>query len=149
GNIHKDGRGVPRDDSAAVEWFRKAADRGDAWGEFNLGTMYRDGRGLQKDPALAQVWFQKAAQQGNRAAAAELSGGAAPATKGGPVTPSTQPLHLEEVVDGLQKGLPPKGMAKLVKQFGVDFTVNGDAEKSLRAAGADGDLLYAIATNKR
>jgi TPR repeat protein len=147
GLLYKEGRGVAQDDVQAVQWFRRAAERGDAWGAFNLGTMYKEGRGVPKDLAQAQLWFQRSAQKGNRAAAGELKeqNPSSPA----PSQAAAKPLQLDEVVESLQKGLPPKGMAKLVRQFGVDFSVDPNVEKSLRAAGADGDLLYVIATNKK
>jgi len=40
-------------------------------------------------------------------------------------------------------------VASLVQERGVDFELNPDLEKRLRGLGATGDLLLAIATNKR
>jgi eukaryotic-like serine/threonine-protein kinase len=56
--------GLPRDDTKAVEWYRKAADQGFAKGETNLGDMYFFGRGgLPKSYLDALSWYLKAAQQ--------------------------------------------------------------------------------------
>jgi eukaryotic-like serine/threonine-protein kinase len=56
--------GLPRDDTKAVEWYRKAADQGFAKGETNLGDMYVFGRGgLSKSYLDALSWYLKAAQQ--------------------------------------------------------------------------------------
>jgi TPR repeat protein len=43
------GVGLPRNDAAAVDWFRRAADQGNPFGTYNLGVMYRDGRGVVTD----------------------------------------------------------------------------------------------------
>ena len=40
-------------------------------------------------------------------------------------------------------------MTELVKQFGVDFVLTDEAEKRLRSAGADSDLLLTIAKAKK
>lgn len=60
-----------------------------------------------------------------------------------------KPLALAEIEEGLTNGLPPKGITKLVNQYGVDFTLTKPIEQRLREKGADSDLLVAIATNKK
>ena len=62
GLAYRSGRGVKRDDSAAVSWFRQAADKGDA--QFMLGLASLRGSGTAQDPAAARTWFEKAAAQG-------------------------------------------------------------------------------------
>ena len=58
--------GLPQSDALAVEWYRKAADQGDAAAQNNLALMYRDGRGgLPQSDALAVEWYRKAADQGD------------------------------------------------------------------------------------
>jgi len=59
------------------------------------------------------------------------------------------PLALSEVLEALQKGVPSPRVASLVSQFGVSFALNDDAEKQLRSAGADTDLLLTIAKAKK
>jgi len=49
----------------AVYWYKKAALRGDAAAEANLGVHYMTGRGVEKNPEAAAQWFLKAAEQGN------------------------------------------------------------------------------------
>ncbi len=56
--------GVSQDYSQALNWFRKAADQGDAGGQNGLGIIYLSGAGVPKDYALALVWYRKAADQG-------------------------------------------------------------------------------------
>lgn len=47
-------------DTEALGLYRKAAEQGEAAGEFGLGRMYRDGSGVPRDPVLALEWFRKA-----------------------------------------------------------------------------------------
>ncbi len=49
---------------AAVEWTRKAADQGFAAAQCTLGSMYEKGLGVAKSPSLALEWWCKAATQG-------------------------------------------------------------------------------------
>jgi TPR repeat protein len=53
-----------KDYKLAVEWFRKAAERGDAKAQYNLGTAYDKGQGVAQDYAQAAQWYRKAADQG-------------------------------------------------------------------------------------
>ncbi|MBQ7249238.1 MAG: sel1 repeat family protein, partial [Deltaproteobacteria bacterium] len=56
---------VPKDESQAVEWYRKAAEQGMAVAQYNLGLMYDHGRGVPKDEGQAMEWYRKAAEQGH------------------------------------------------------------------------------------
>lgn len=47
------GRGVPKDDAKAAEWYAKSAEQGDHLAQYNLALMYNAGRGVSKDPAKA------------------------------------------------------------------------------------------------
>ena len=58
-------KGVPKNASQAVTWYRKAAEQGDADAQFNLGVMYAKGVGVPKDASQAVTWFRKAAEQGH------------------------------------------------------------------------------------
>jgi TPR repeat protein len=62
------GRGVPQDYAETVMWFRLAADKGNASGQFLLGTMYDNGRGVRQDLAEAVKWYHLAAEQGHERA---------------------------------------------------------------------------------
>jgi hypothetical protein len=65
------------------------------------------------------------------------------------VTRKPLPLTLREVQKALHDGISPARVSALVAKFGVDFSLNADTEKSLRAAGADNALLGVIANAKK
>jgi TPR repeat protein len=67
GIAFEEGRsGLPKDDTQAVAWYRKAAEAGDARGMANLGRMYADSKGgLPRDDAQALAWYRKAADAGD------------------------------------------------------------------------------------
>lgn len=51
------------EDEEAVVWYRKAAEQGDAAGEFGLGLMYGKGEGVKQDESQAFRHFLKAAEK--------------------------------------------------------------------------------------
>ena len=53
-----------KDKEEAVELFRKAAEQGNAFAQWNLGVMYYQGQGVEQDFKEAFKWYQKAADQG-------------------------------------------------------------------------------------
>lgn len=65
GVIYLYGRGVPKDENKAFEWFNKAAASGYSVAEYAVGRMYYYGQGIAQSGKLAQEWFQKAAEKGN------------------------------------------------------------------------------------
>ena len=62
--FYRTGRGVPRDDQAAIRWYRAAAEKGLAEAQFELGKIYDTGTGGPRDPFEAVRWYRLAAQQG-------------------------------------------------------------------------------------
>ena len=56
---------MTKDLTEAVKWFRKAADQGNAEGQYNLGVRYLQGEGVAKDATEGVKWFRMAAEQGN------------------------------------------------------------------------------------
>ena len=57
----------------AIKWYRKAADQGNASGQFILGLMYANGEGVpEKNIEKAIKWYRLAADQGNKAAEENL-----------------------------------------------------------------------------
>ena len=57
--------GKDKDYAEAVKWYRKAAEQGNASGQFNLGWMYRKGFGVAQNNTEAVKWYRKAAEQGD------------------------------------------------------------------------------------
>jgi uncharacterized protein len=52
---YANGQGVIKNESAAIEWYQKAAEKGHVVAQYNLSTIY----------ATAAEWYTKAAEQGN------------------------------------------------------------------------------------
>ena len=65
GVIYLTGDGVPRDDSEAAKWLRKAADQDNPVAERYLAEMYFKGRGVTADNEQAARLLQMAADQGD------------------------------------------------------------------------------------
>jgi tetratricopeptide (TPR) repeat protein len=62
---YANGRGVPRNPTEAVKWYRLSAEQGNAAAQNSLGVCYWTGRGVTQDYAEAMRWCRKAADQGN------------------------------------------------------------------------------------
>ena len=58
--MNNNGQGVAQDYSAAMKWYRMAADQGHAEAECNLGAMYKNGLGVAQDSSAAMKWLHKA-----------------------------------------------------------------------------------------
>jgi hypothetical protein len=52
------GRGVQKDEPAALLAYERAAAHGSAVAQNNIGQMILDGRGVQEDPMFAAKWFR-------------------------------------------------------------------------------------------
>jgi hypothetical protein len=48
-----------------VEWYRQAAEKGNAESQSILGALYESGQGVEMDLDVAFAWYWKAAEQGN------------------------------------------------------------------------------------
>ncbi|WP_288197146.1 peptidoglycan-binding protein [uncultured Pleomorphomonas sp.] len=68
-----DGRGVPQDFAAAVDWYRRAAEAGLAPAQYRLGSLYEKGTGTPRDAKTAAQWYAKAAALGNAKAMHNLA----------------------------------------------------------------------------
>ena len=64
GILAAEGDTGPRDDAAAVGWFRKSADQGNLDAEDSLGYAYDFGLGVPKDKEQARLWYGRAAIKG-------------------------------------------------------------------------------------
>jgi TPR repeat protein len=61
-----------KDDAAAANWYRKAAEQGYDKAQNNLGLLYEEGRGVEQDFAAAAASYRRAAEQGLATAQANL-----------------------------------------------------------------------------
>ena len=68
GLLSEIGRGVPKNDVEAAQWYQKAAAQGVAEAQAALGFMYSAGQGVAKDTGKAMAWYRRAAKQGYPAA---------------------------------------------------------------------------------
>ena len=65
GDCYYDGKGVAKDYSQVVYWYRKAAEQGYALAQADLGYCYQKGYGVDMDYDKAVYWYRKGADQGN------------------------------------------------------------------------------------
>lgn len=72
GKCYYDDKGVAQDYAKAVEWYRKAAEQGNAAAQNNLGDCHYFGNGVAQDYAQAAEWYRKAADQGSLVAQENL-----------------------------------------------------------------------------
>lgn len=56
--------GKEQDYAKATRWYRKAADNGHMYAQYNLGWCYEKGLGVAALPVEAAKWYRKAAEQG-------------------------------------------------------------------------------------
>jgi TPR repeat protein len=56
----------------ALERFQQAAQLGDAYAMYRIGTMFQAGEGVKANPALAKRWFEESAVRGNSQAMTSL-----------------------------------------------------------------------------
>lgn len=72
GEMYEQGKDVPRSDSLALRWYKKAAEKGFPEAQYKVATMYRNGKGTPRSSFQAARWFQAAAEQGNPKAQVKL-----------------------------------------------------------------------------
>lgn len=65
GRCLENGWGGAIDLTCAAAWYRRAADAGYDWGEYNYANLLFDGRGVDQDQAEACAWYAKAAAKGH------------------------------------------------------------------------------------
>lgn len=65
GYLYRYGKGVEEDLQKARDYFKKAADEGNAFGQYNLGYFYEKGEAVKKDEIEALFWYRSSAQQGD------------------------------------------------------------------------------------
>lgn len=58
-------KGLEQNYDSAAKYYRKAAELGYHWGEFNIGRCYYEGNGVEQNYKEAVKWFKLAAEQKN------------------------------------------------------------------------------------
>ena len=71
------GMAAAKDETDAVKWYRKEAERGNGRAQLILGEHYYHGNGVSQDYAEAVKWFRKATEHGNAASQDMYARGAA------------------------------------------------------------------------
>lgn len=64
GIMFENGEGTKRDFAQASEWYRKAADKGNAAAQYRLGRLYERGEGVEQNIEEAMKLYRKSANQG-------------------------------------------------------------------------------------
>lgn len=72
GVMYEQGKDVPRNDTLAFRWYKKAAEKGLSESQYKIALMYRFGKGTTKSSYQAARWFQAAAEQGHPKAQVKL-----------------------------------------------------------------------------
>ncbi|GEM_PF-1845022 len=72
GEMYEQGKDIPRSDSLALRWYKKAAEKGLTEAQYKVALMYRNGKGTPRSSFQAARWFQAAAEQGNPKAQVKL-----------------------------------------------------------------------------
>jgi hypothetical protein len=105
GMAYESGAGVDKDPVQALAWYRRAADAGDAWGQYHVGAYHERGwGGLTADITEARRWYELAAaheHEGARVSLAQLAYLKPPAPA---ETIATQALELAPVADAYNGG---------------------------------------------
>jgi len=57
----------------AAQYFRRAAEQGDADGQYGLGILYASGEGVARDAGAAREWLERAGNQNHGLAVVALS----------------------------------------------------------------------------
>jgi uncharacterized protein len=66
GRCYDTGKGVPQDYAEAANWYRKAADQGDAQAQFCLGVKYHIGQGVAQEPRRSGALVSQGRRPGYR-----------------------------------------------------------------------------------
>lgn len=65
GTAYAEALGKNKNDRAAAEWYRLAANNGHVLAAHNMGNIHFSGTGVSQDDAMAVVWWTQAAQAGD------------------------------------------------------------------------------------
>lgn len=57
GQCLEEGKGIPRNETEAVKWYQKSAEKNNVEGKEALGRCYACGIGVAKDLHQARIWY--------------------------------------------------------------------------------------------
>ena len=137
GDRYRRGQGMPRDLAEAARWYRKAAEQGDASGQWELGQLLEAGDGVGKDMGAALGWYRKAAEQGHARAQNRLGN----AYEAGAIGPANPTLAVDWYRKAAEQGLASaqNNLGRMYLSGRGVFKDNELALKWLRRAADQGD----------
>jgi hypothetical protein len=62
GVLYQQGKAVERDYTQAMDYYKRAAERGNVPAMYNIGVLYEGGLGVMRSREQAIVWYKKAAE---------------------------------------------------------------------------------------
>jgi len=127
GALYAEGRGVPRDDATAAQWFEKAASNNDTAAMLCLANLCAEGRGIKRDNQKIFTLCSKAAELGNPLAMLALAsiydiGVVSPKDAGKAFAWRQRAADLKS----------PAAMFQIAQQFETGNGVAKDEEQSMR-----------------
>ncbi|SIR11587.1 TPR repeat [Rhizobium sp. RU20A] len=103
---YRNGSQINLDQSLALDFYRRGADRGDTWSMMGLGDVYREGRIVTKNEKQALSYYRTALKAGNQRAYAAVAGLLLNGSR------VEQAEGLSMVKEGIAKGL--RGLTPLI-----------------------------------
>jgi TPR repeat protein len=137
------GKRVPQDKQKAVEWYRKAAEQGQAEAQFMMGDYYAKGEGVPEDDEKAAEWFRKAAEQGYARAQCMLGN----LYQSGEGVPENRKEATKWYRKAAEQG-DTEAQRNMGQQYSVGFGVQQDGAESVKwyhKAALKGDMPAQIA----
>lgn len=127
---YEHGEGMPKDLLQASELYCKAAKKGDAEAQYDLGWMYLNGRGVGRNDALAALFFGLAAEQGHVQARTLLAHAGPPAAElpecmRDPPPPPDPPVDtIDDGTSFVAANAEQERVATLVRKLAPEFRVS-------------------------
>jgi hypothetical protein len=110
GEIYEKGYGVKQDYPESIEWYKKAAQKGNVYAQMSLGHLYDQGIGVAIDKKQALYWFTLAAANGDKVAKENVAIYTAPPTKTS--VENTSGLNVQNIAEK-KENLPIQDSAQL------------------------------------
>jgi len=110
GDLHTAGTGVAHNYSLASDWYKRAAEEGNAEGQYKLANSYMQSQGVPLDPKAGRKWLLMAAEQGHAEARTALQrlGIKLPAVKVAPPEDEEQMAKAQDEGKGVRSDTGPR-----------------------------------------